>query len=160
MPDNDEPITFPITIFNVKTRRIGTADGRRGWIEISNIDMADDQCGKDEGWVLGRIDGELFYIGSDAEPRKRGDGGPKDPGKHKTPPPPPPVFAEPADVKAEAARRIESVLPMWMVARAVSGGGPIPAEASAQAEAIRKASNDIEAMRPIPFDFDNDKWWP
>lgn len=70
---------------------------------------------------------------------------------------PPAVTAD--QVKAEAGRRIELVMPAWMVARHVSGGKPIPPEVADAAEAIRSASGTLEAMEPIPADYTDDKWW-
>lgn len=49
-------------------------------------------------------------------------------------------------VKQEAARRIEEAMPMWMVARAMSGGAEIPESNKAAAAALRQRSGEIEAQ--------------
>lgn len=59
----------------------------------------------------------------------------------------PPVTAE--QIKAEAQRRIEDIMPMWMVARQVSGGDPIPDEVKEQVQAIREKSNELEETLPV-----------
>lgn len=64
-----------------------------------------------------------------------------------------------ADVKAEAARRIEKIMPPWMIDRQVSGGNPIPEAIKDAAQAIRVRSDEIEAMDPIPADLRNDSYW-
>lgn len=64
-----------------------------------------------------------------------------------------------ADVKAEAARRIEAIMPRWMVDREVSGGEAIPEAIKQAVAAIRARSDEIEAMQPIPHDLTQDALW-
>lgn len=64
-----------------------------------------------------------------------------------------------ADVKAEAAQRIEAIMPRWMIDRQVSGGTPIPDELKTRAEAIRAASNRLERLKLIPTDYREDRHW-
>ena len=63
-----------------------------------------------------------------------------------------------AEVKAEAARRLAPT--DWYVIRAAEGGTPVPSDVLAYRAAVRAASNDIEAMEPIPADLANDSYWP
>ena len=85
-----------------------------------------------------------------------------------------------ADVKAEAGRRIEAIMPdyvqrntMALALETMQLHGPDPANwpdgmkavnAAAQAKwaaikAIRLRSNEIEAMAPIPADFRDEAYW-
>ena len=85
-----------------------------------------------------------------------------------------------ADVKAEAARRIEAIMPDYKQRNVMAWGletimayGPNPANwptelqavnnqaqaAWAAIKAIRVRSDEIEAMSPIPADFRDDGWW-
>jgi hypothetical protein len=98
---------------------------------------------------------------------------------------PPPAAASPLptvpDVKAEAARRIETIMPDYKQRNVLAFGletmmtyGTDPADwpaplqavnAEMQAKwtaikAIRTKSDKIEAMDPIPTDFRDDKHWP
>jgi hypothetical protein len=61
-------------------------------------------------------------------------------------------------IKAEANRRIEEVMPTWMVAREVSGGAAIPQDVKDYAEAVRAASGVIEGT--LPDDYTDDIHWP
>ncbi len=63
-------------------------------------------------------------------------------------------------VKAEAARRLS--VTDWYITRAMdpSDGREVPAEVLAQRSAIRAASDEIEALEPIPADFADDVRWP
>ena len=93
---------------------------------------------------------------------------------------PPPSAITPDQVKTEAQRRIFEIMPDWKqtntIAMAVQAttqyGADItnwPADLQAKAalantawaliEAIRKNSDRIEDMDPIPFDFTDNKWW-
>lgn len=63
------------------------------------------------------------------------------------------------DVKAEAERRIEAIMPRWMIDRQVSGGAPLPDEVKARAEAIRAASNRLERLPRIPTDYRDERHW-
>jgi len=63
-------------------------------------------------------------------------------------------------VKQEARRRIEEPYPTW---RQINLQRESPVEwvaATAFIDAVRAASNDIEAMSPIPHDFASDRYWP
>lgn len=93
-----------------------------------------------------------------------------------------PAAPEPtaSQVKAEAYRRIVTIAPEWkqrnMTAHGVAllsklqDGGTLTAEEQAaktanlaiwaQVEAIRARSDEIEAMTPIPADFNDDARWP
>ena len=90
---------------------------------------------------------------------------------------PPAVTAE--DVKAEAGRRIVARYPEWkqrnMTARAVEllhiqASQPWTPEEQAEADAlqaawawiasVRAASDVLEAMQPIPADWQSDQHWP
>lgn len=85
-----------------------------------------------------------------------------------------------AEVKAEAGRRIEAIMPAYkqrnffaLQAELSMSYGPDPKAwpadmqklaqeglaAWAQIKAIRARSDEIEAMDPIPLDFDADEWW-
>lgn len=98
-------------------------------------------------------------------------------------PPPIPLLIVPAvhNVKAEAGRRIEAIMPDYKQRNVLAfgletvmayGADPsqwpeplqqVNAEMQAKWEAIkaiRARSNEIEAMDPIPTDFRNDKHWP
>jgi hypothetical protein len=63
-------------------------------------------------------------------------------------------------VKAEAARRIEERYPLWKQLNAIRSGGTGLATMTAFIDAIRAASNSLEAMKPIPHDFAADHHWP
>ena len=86
-----------------------------------------------------------------------------------------------AMVKAEAARRIDAIMPDYQQRNALAMGleatqlhGADPASWPtdlqtlnsaiqvkwATIKAIRAASNAIEAMEPIPADFGSDSYWP
>jgi hypothetical protein len=85
-----------------------------------------------------------------------------------------------AHVKAEAARRIEAIMPdykqrntlaLGMEAVLLHGPDPMnwPPELQAENAAalglwatiklIRRKSNEIEQMAPIPVDYRDDSWW-
>lgn len=68
-----------------------------------------------------------------------------------------PFVIGPAQVKLEAARRLAAT--DWMVIRAAEGGTPVPEDIAAARATIRASSNAIEAMTPIPRDFDDDRYW-
>jgi len=94
-------------------------------------------------------------------------------------PAPEPVVVLPAEVKAEAERRIVAVCPEWrqrnLTARAVeltmqvAGGATLDAGEQAEWDAglpvwqeikrLRARSDEIEAMDPIPADFRDDAYW-
>lgn len=62
------------------------------------------------------------------------------------------------DVKAHAARILSYT--DWYVTRDLEGGGPIPEAMLAYRQAVRDRSGEIEAMTPIPADFQDPKYWP
>ena len=93
----------------------------------------------------------------------------------------PVVVISPAQVKAEAYRRIIRIMPEWKQRNTTAAGlalllehGADPAnwpsgkadEVAAgvavftQIEAIRAASDAIEAMNPVPVDYTDDRHWP
>lgn len=63
----------------------------------------------------------------------------------------------PEAVKAAAARRLRRT--DWMAIRAIEGGTPVPPEVLEERARIRERSNAIEAMSPIPHDFDDARYW-
>lgn len=67
----------------------------------------------------------------------------------------PPTTAR--DVKREARRRILSFAPDWKQLNAIREGD---SELFAKLDAIRAASDAIEAMDPIPDDYNDDERWP
>ncbi len=69
-------------------------------------------------------------------------------------PPQPPAPVEPHQVKAEAERRIMADFPLWRQMNMIRAGEDLSA-----IDAIREASNLIEAMEPIPLDFKDDRYW-
>lgn len=92
-----------------------------------------------------------------------------------------PVEVNATMVKAEAARRIDVIMPdyqqrnalaMGLEATQLHGADPANWPADLQAlnsaiqskwatiKAIRAASNVVEAMEPIPDDFCSDSYWP
>lgn len=92
-----------------------------------------------------------------------------------------PDFRKPVtarQVKAEAERRILSIIPEWqqrnLIARAAELAikGPANWTVNEKAEvtagqavwnrvkAIRAASNILEALAPIPMDYESDSYWP
>ena len=91
-----------------------------------------------------------------------------------------PDAARAVDVKAEAARRIDLIMPDYKQRNVMAWGletimayGPDPADWPAELQAvnnqaqaawaaikgIRVRSDEIEAMDPIPADFRDDGWW-
>jgi len=52
------------------------------------------------------------------------------------------------EIKSEANRRIEDVIPIWMVVREFTGGKVIPNELKEFAESIRARSNELELNPP------------
>ena len=64
----------------------------------------------------------------------------------------------PEHVKAEAARRIEARYPVWGQVNIMREGGVD--EMGAFIDQMRAASNALEALKPIPPDFRNDRHWP
>lgn len=66
---------------------------------------------------------------------------------------------EPRHVKAEAERRILTVWPLWRQMNALRDGGDDLVRMGNEIDAIRAASNVLEAMQPIPADFDHERHW-
>jgi hypothetical protein len=65
-----------------------------------------------------------------------------------------------AMVKAEAARRIEVHYPLWKQMNMMREHGSFAADEMVTfIDRIRRASNRIEAMKPIPPDFAADHHW-
>jgi len=60
-------------------------------------------------------------------------------------------------IKAEAKRRIESIAPLWRQINAMREGDTALFD---KIDAIRAASDKLEAMDPIPDDITDDQWWP
>lgn len=63
-----------------------------------------------------------------------------------------------AEVKAHAGRLLSYT--DWVVVKALDTGEPADPEIVANRQAIRDASNALEAMSPIPADFTDPKYWP
>jgi|TARA_Y100000034_G_scaffold136486_1_gene213256 hypothetical protein len=61
-------------------------------------------------------------------------------------------------IKAEARRRIEAVMPAWVVQRAQTGGPRIPANVLTYVKDVREASNTLEDT--LPTDYTDDSHWP
>lgn len=67
-----------------------------------------------------------------------------------------PVLVE--HVKAEAARRIDTRYPLWRQLNIQRAGGS--AAMDAFIDGVRLASDALEAMSPIPPDYQQDYHWP
>jgi len=63
------------------------------------------------------------------------------------------------DVQRETRRRIESRYPIWQQLNVMAAGGEPMIEMRAFIDAVRKSSNRIERMTPIPQDFTDDRYW-
>lgn len=63
-----------------------------------------------------------------------------------------------AQVKAHAGRLLSYT--DWVVVKALDTGEPADPAVIAKRHAVRAASNQIEAMDPIPADFTDPKYWP
>lgn len=61
------------------------------------------------------------------------------------------------DVKAEARRRILAFAPEWKQLNAIREGD---SELFAKLDAIRAASDALEAMEPIPENYKDNEHWP
>jgi hypothetical protein len=64
----------------------------------------------------------------------------------------------PLEVKAHAGRLLS--YSDWVVVRAMDTGEAADPAIIATRQAIRDASNALEAMEPIPADFTDPKYWP
>lgn len=62
------------------------------------------------------------------------------------------------NVRAEAARRIEARYPVYKQLNLIRDGGPALADMSSYIDAVRAASNALEAS--LPIDFASDAHWP
>jgi len=71
---------------------------------------------------------------------------------------PAPVVITAAEVKAHAGRLLSYT--DWVVVRALDTGTPADPDVIAYRQAVRDASNALEAMNPIPADFTDPKHWP
>lgn len=69
---------------------------------------------------------------------------------------PPPVL--PDNIKTEARRRIESVMPTWVVDRANTGGPRVPANVLTYVKSVRETSDTLEGT--LPTDYADDSHWP
>lgn len=63
-------------------------------------------------------------------------------------------------VKGEAARRIEERYPLWKQLNITRSGGTDLEAMTAFIDAVRAASNSLEAAKPIPHDFISPNYWP
>lgn len=70
-------------------------------------------------------------------------------------PPPPPTTA--ADIKNEAARRINAAYPAWKQMNVMREGGEALVAMSAFIDVVRAASNALE--QSLPADFADDRHW-
>lgn len=69
------------------------------------------------------------------------------------------IGTKPADVKAEAARRLSDI--DWRVERAIDQhDADGERRLRALRQLIRDRSNVIEQMTPIPADYTDDRHWP
>lgn len=80
------------------------------------------------------------------------------PGGFPTPKPAEVRVVTPLEVKAHAGRLLSYT--DWVVVKALDTGEPADPAILAKRQAIRDASNAIEAMEPIPADFTDPKYWP
>jgi hypothetical protein len=102
--------------------------------------------------VQALAEGEALYVGEiDPETTYLPQGIP-------TPKSPEAAVVTDLEVKALAGRLLSYT--DWYVTRQQEGGAAIPAEVLAYRQAVREASNAIEAMDPIPADFRDPKYWP
>lgn len=62
------------------------------------------------------------------------------------------------DIKDEARRRIDEIVPRWMIDREVLGGDPVPQALKDAAESIRVRSGELE--QSLPPDYADDNSWP
>jgi hypothetical protein len=68
------------------------------------------------------------------------------------------IVVTPAEVKAHARRLLRDT--DWLVVRAMEDGAkPMPEAVRKQRAAIRARSAVIEAMQPIPADYQDQKYW-
>ena len=100
------------------------------------------QLGPGEALYAGEIDPTTTYL----------------PGGVPTPKPAQAIVVTAAEVKTYAGRLLSYT--DWYVTRQQEGGADIPADILTYRQAVRQASNDIEAMSPIPADFRNPQYWP
>lgn len=69
------------------------------------------------------------------------------------------IAVTPEMVKAECQRRIEARYPLWKQLNLAEEGGAARAEMRAFIDALRSASDRIEARSPIPPDYAADHHW-
>ena len=103
-----------------------------------------DMIGKGEGEAVyqGQIDPKTTYL----------------PGGVPTPKPEEPRLVTALEVKAHAGRLLSYT--DWVVVKAVDTGEPPDPTIVAHRQAIRAASNALEAMNPIPINFTDPSYWP
>lgn len=61
-------------------------------------------------------------------------------------------------IKNEARRRIDAVMPTWVVDRANTGGPRVPANVLAYVKLVRETSDTLEGT--LPTDYADDSHWP
>ncbi len=93
-------------------------------------------------YCLGPIDPKTTYL----------------PGGVPTPKPEEVRVVTPQEVKAHAGRILSYT--DWVVVRAMDTGEPADPAILAKRQAIRDASDALEAMDPIPADYRDPKYWP
>lgn len=71
-----------------------------------------------------------------------------------------PAAVPATDVKLEARRRILARYPEWKQLNIIRAGGDDLAKMTAWIDAMRAASDALEAMSPIPADYADDSHWP
>lgn len=151
-------MTFYLAIFDLASRRFVRVQATTNPDRFK--ELAGD--GQDVRRVKEPFDIDTHYAADDEDKiGVIGDGGAGDPGTtgRWRPPVPeePPVTA--AQVKAECTRRISSAYPLGKQITLLDEGGP-DADAYRQfRDAMRAASHRLEAMDPIPTDFNDDVHW-
>lgn len=70
------------------------------------------------------------------------------------------ILIKAADLRVEAARRIEARYPIWRQLNVMREGGEPLAAMTAFIDAVRAASDQLEVLEPIPGDFASDHRWP
>lgn len=98
------------------------------------------------------VDGQSLYVGEiDPKTTFLPDGVP-------TPKPEEVRIVTALEVKTHAGRLLSYT--DWVVVKALDTGEPADPTIIAKRQAIRAASNALEAMDRIPVDFTNPKYWP
>jgi len=68
---------------------------------------------------------------------------------------PEPIGPTIKQIKYECRKRIEKIMPMWMVAREVSGGSVIPQPIKDEAQRLRDKSGELEDSLPQKYYLDS-----